>query len=361
MKKPAGAFACGCAIMIAFALAWQSDAHAQEPYIPPPTPVETAKVIKKEIREILSLHGNVHAEKSATVRAEVQGSIISFEKEIGDSVKDGEAVCRIDPARYRIKLESARAELAKAEAALKKAALVEKRLRRLYKNKVVPLEQIQEAELDRLMAEAEVQARKASVENAQRDLSMTVVRAPYSGKLAAKHLDTGDWVKSGDPVFDIVNFTSVYIYVDLPERELGRLRLKTPARIWLDAYPDVEFSGTVRNIAPRASKQTREFTLRIELDDPDKLAREGMFARVDITPSERTALMVSKDAVVQRGPVKMVFIVKDGVAKQVVVEVLQQIEDLVEVRGDLSEGDEIVVTGNEILRDGAKVNVALRR
>ncbi|MFQ5433062.1 MAG: hypothetical protein ACE5EN_11230 [Nitrospinota bacterium] len=82
---------------------------------------------------------------------------------------------------------------------------------------------------------------------------------------------------------------------------------------------------------------------------------------MEITPEKRIAIMVPKDAVVERGPMKMVFAVRDGAVKQVMVSVLHQKGDMVEVRGELKAGDEVVVTGNEILRDGAKVNVTLRR
>jgi multidrug efflux pump subunit AcrA (membrane-fusion protein) len=101
--------------------------------------------------------------------------------------------------------------------------------------------------------------------------------------------------------------------------------------------------------------------MRVEFDDPKGLARVGLFARVEITSEKRLAIMVPKDAVVERGPMKMVFAVNDGTVKQVMVNVLRQKGDMVEVRGELNAGDEVVVTGNEILRDGAKVNVTLKR
>ena len=338
----------------------QGEALAQKFKRPPP-PVETAKVVKGELGESLSLHGNVHADRSATVRAEVQGAVISFNKDVGDKVSSGEVICKIDPSRYKITLDSAESELERAKAALQKTLYNEKRLYKLFTEGVVSLEQLQDAELTLRMAKAEVASREAAVNLAKRSLRLTSIRAPYDGFLAEKLLEVGDSVSEGKGVFDIVDLSSVYVYVDLPERELGRFRLKSPAKVWLDAYPEVTFKGVVTRIAPRASEKTRDFTIRVEFDDPKNLAREGLFARVEITPEKRIVIMVPKDAVVERGPMKMVFAVTDGSVKQVMVDVLRQKGDMVEVRSELKAGDEVVVTGNEILRDGAKVNITLRR
>ena len=352
-------------LSILFGLAYpsapmQREAEAQKFKRPPP-PVETAKVVKMELGEKLSLHGNVHADKSATVRAEVQGAVISFKKDVGQHVSLDEVICTIDPSRYKIALNSAESELERAKAALQKTILDEKRVYKLFTEGVVSQEQLQDAELTLRMAKAEVGSREAAVNLAKRSLRLTFIRAPYDGVLAEKLLEVGDWVSEGNGVFDIVDLSSVYVYVDLPERELGRFRLKSSAKVWLDAYPDVTFKGVVTRIAPRASKKTRDFTIRVEFDDPKGLAREGLFARVEITSKKRIVTMVPKDAVVERGPMKMVFAVTEGTVKQVMIDVLRQKGDMVEVRGELKAGDEVVVTGNEILRDGAKVNVTLRR
>jgi membrane fusion protein (multidrug efflux system) len=361
IKKVAAALAAVVVLVLLFALPRESKVEAQKFGERPPPPVETAKVVKREIGENLSLHGNVHADKSATVRAEVQGAVISFKKIVGDRVIKGEVICRIDPSKYRIALNLAESELKRAKAGLQKTKLDEKRLYKLFTEEVVSLEQLQDAQLTFTMAEAELASREAAVNQAKRNLQLTSIRAPYKGFLAEKHLEVGDWVSEGKEVFDIVDLSSVYVYVDLPERNLGRFKLKSPAKVLLDAYPEVEFKGIVTRIAPRASENTRVFTMRVEFDDPKGLARVGLFARVEITSEKRLAIMVPKDAVVERGPMKMVFAVNDGTVKQVMVNVLRQKGDMVEVRGELNAGDEVVVTGNEILRDGAKVNVTLKR
>ncbi|GMT43124.1 MAG: hypothetical protein IEMM0002_1535 [bacterium] len=334
MKKALTALLLIAGLIAAFALFRNDGVNAQktEKRKRPTPPVETAKVIKQELSEKLSLFGNVRAQNSATVRAEVLGAVISFDKDVGDRVKQGESICKIDPGKYRIALNLARAELQMAVAGLEKAELNEKRMTTLHKKDVASLEKLQEKVLDRKMAEAETDSRKADVSQAERDLRLTSVNAPYDGYIAGKYLHRGDWVRPGDPVLDIVDLSSVYVYVDLPEKDLGRFRLKSSARVWLDAYPGMEFKGVVTHIAPRAPQKTRNFTIRVVFNDPGGLARDGRFARVDVISEKRKVIMVPKDEVIERGPLKMVFIVNNGKASQVMVKVLRQVEDMREVR-----------------------------
>ncbi|MFQ5433063.1 MAG: efflux RND transporter periplasmic adaptor subunit [Nitrospinota bacterium] len=262
--------------LIFHAVSMRGNAEARKFKRPPP-PVETARVVKMELDSSLSLHGNVHADRTATVAAEVQGAVISFKKDIGDYVSRDEIICRIDQGRYKIALNSAESELERAKAGLQKTLLDEKRVSKLYTKGVVSQEQLQDAELTRKMAEAEVSSREAAVNLAGRNLRLTSIRAPYDGYLAEKYLEVGDWVSEGNAVFDIVDLSSVYVYADLPERELGRFKLNSSAKVLLDAYPDAAFKGVVTRIAPRASENTRDFTIRVELVDPKGRARGGLF------------------------------------------------------------------------------------
>lgn len=327
----------------------------------PPPPVETERVVEMEIGETVSLFGNVHAVRSATVRAEVEGAVFAFDKEVGDRVTKGEGVCRIDPEKYRIALNIAEAALESAQAGFEKAKLEEDRMNELYREKVMSLEESQIATLNRKIAEASATSREVEIQRAKRDLRLASVSAPFSGSIAKKYIQKGDWARAGDPVFDIVDLSSVYVSVTLPEKDLSRVSVGSTATVRLDAYPETEFKGKITRIAPRSSLQSRGFMLRVEFQDPEKIARDGLFARVEVQARKAIAIVVSKDAVVERGPAKMVFKVEKKKVRQINISVLQQMGDMVEVKGDLKAGDEVVVTGNEILRDGAPINVTLRR
>jgi RND family efflux transporter MFP subunit len=334
---------------------------AKKEFKRPPAPVETAKAVRSIVSKKLSLFGNVHAGRSATVSAEIQGSVAEFTKEVGDSVKDGESVCQFDDSRYKIELSVAKSDLEKAAASLEKTRLEMERTKKLYKKQIASKEILDENKLTHKIAQAEYHSAKASRDKAKRNLELTSVKAPYAGYLAAKYLQKGDWANVGTEVFDIVDLSSPYVSSNLPEKELGRIQPNAKAKLRLDAYPGEEFEGVISKISPRTSLHTRGFEVRIDFKDPKNLARDGLFARVEVLPIERDALIISKDALVERGSEKIVFRISEGKAQQVNVVVVDQTGDMLEVKGELKEGDEIAVTGNEILRDGAEVNVTLSR
>ncbi len=327
----------------------------------PPIPIETAKVSRKVFSKKLSLFGSVHAGRSASVRSEVEGVVASFTKEVGDKVIKGETVCRIDDGKYRIAVQAAAGNLERSKAALDKAKLDLERATSLFEKKIASREALDKKKILHRMAKAETASRNAEVKDAKRDLELTKIKAPYSGYLAAKKLQKGDWVKAGNEVFDIVDLSSVYLLVSLPEKELGKVSIGSPAKLWLDAYPKEKFDGKITRISPRTSSKTRAFEMRIDFKDKKKLVRDGLFARVEIVPAERLSTMIPKDAVVERGPNSMVFRINGNIAQQVDILVTGQSGKMVEVQGELKEGDELAVTGNEILQSGEKVNVTLRR
>lgn len=347
--------------LIALTVAVSIPAKAQKFGKRPPPPIEVAKVVKRELLEKLNLFGNIKAGNSATVRAEVLGTIVSFKKEVGDKLKTGETVSSIDPESYRITLNIAQSALRRSEASLEIAKLNQERIAKLHQKGVVSLEKLQESKLEGEIKKAEMAQKKAEVKRARRDLRLASIRAPYSGYIASKYIQKGDFVRAGDPVFDIVSLSSVYANVVVPEKNLGSMRIKSKATLWLDAYPGVLFSGTVTRISPRASIKSRDFAVRIDFRDKKGIARDGMFVRVEIIPNRKMVLMVPKDAIVERGQMKIVFRINESKAQQVTVKALHQSGNMVEVEADLKEGDELAVTGNEILRDGAAVNVTLRR
>ena len=337
-------------------------AHAADgKYTPPPSPIETAKVVTHQGSGTITLYGNVHADRSATVAAELSGNIVSFKKEPGDRVKKGETVCRIESGNYQLELEARKSRLASAKASAEKARLEMERATTLYEKGIGSQEVYDSKRLAYQMAEAELSAAKTAHSQGERDLSLTNVRAPYSGVIAKKLLDIGDWASPGKPLFEILDLSRVYVSAELPEQELSRVTKGKGVKVMLDAYPARSFDGTVSRISPRANMKSRGVTARIDINNAEGLALDGLFARVEVPLSGRESILVSKDGLVTRGPNKMLFKVVGKTVKQVPVTVLGQTGDMLEVSGDIKPGDEIAVTGNEILRDGAEVNVTLRR
>ena len=180
--------------------------------------------------------------------------------------------------------------------------------------------------------------------------------------MAMRNAEPGQVVSPGQPLAGVVNLGSVYLKGDISERELTKVQGGQAVDVRVDAIPDRVFRGSVAEVFPAGSTQSRNFAVRIRIDRPGRLIRPGMFARGSIvTGVDRNVLLVPMDAIVDRRGTKMVFVVgqKHAVKRQD-VEVVQENRDHVEVAATsgLAAGDLVVTRGRQNLQDKSLVKVA---
>lgn len=326
----------------------------------PPTVVETAPAILKKLSGELELVGAVRAAKQSLISAEVDGRVTAFDKSEGDRLSEGETVIILDDTEYRLKLMEADGRLKKAEAEAERAHLAYERVSGLFSKGVVPQEDKQNSALALKAARAEKALREAEFSRAQRYLDLCKVKTPFPGYLASKMVDIGEWVDSGDTLFEAVDIDHVDVVVEAPDKSVGMIRIGAEAQVTLDGYPGKDFSGKVSAVSPKADIKTRSFTVKISVDNPGALIKAGMVARAKLSleNGEKSVLMIPHDAVVWRGQRAEVFTVnsKDEVFA-VPVTLGRQDGEFVEACCDLSVGQAVIVTGNEILKDGMTVIV----
>jgi multidrug efflux pump subunit AcrA (membrane-fusion protein) len=207
-------------------------------------------------------------------------------------------------------------------------------------------------------AAAEHQRAAATVERLEDELRRMRIAAPLSGFLVVKRVEVGAWVKIGDPVADLIALDPVYVVGPVSETDVPRLARGARARVTLDAYPGRTFAGEVAYVVPQADSQSRAFPVKVRVRNPAHVLKSGMFARVVLEiPGARRAVYVPKDAVLRRDDNSaVVFVVDDGVARARPVRTGAASGAEVEVLdGALRAGQEVVVIGHALLRDGARV------
>jgi len=377
-------------------------------------PVEVRKVSLRRQEPAIFLVGTAYPEEAASVSAQVAGQIQHFVVSEGTFVDEGEVICQLDDTRYRLQVELLRARLAQAQAELAKLqagfreeeikqrkaqvdswqALAEKqrlnqeRIANLYAKKMASQEEkenaywdyqqtkakLAEAQALLHLAEAgfraeEIEAAKAAVASAQaelqiaeEDLAKTTIVAPFRGVVTKKYRQLGEWVAAGEPLVELIAIDRILVETFVPEKEISRIRHGQRAEVAFDALPGKTFNGIVKEIIPQASLDSRSFPVKIEIDNPKHQIYAGEFARIRLIVGEAyDALFVPKDALIQDKDQSVVFVVRNGVARRVVVETGAGSEDWIEVRGELKPGEQVVVTNNEALRDGMPVVIGQPR
>jgi len=325
----------------------------------PPASVEVAQVIEQNVSASADMIGSVKALTMTVVSAEAPGRITDFPKKEGDEVSLGEIVVALDETVYKIKVREALGSLDSAKANLKKAELAAKRSTKLYRQKIASLENKQNTELDVDSAKSNVKLREAELDLARYNLSRLRVTSPFSGFITRKFVDAGAWVEKGENLFEIVDTHKVEIITEIPERLVSAVHRSDEVSLMFDAYPGKEFTGQIVALVPKANTNTRTFPVRIVMANPGYLAKDGMFVRVKIPLEQgKRAMLIPRDAIVWRARKALVFTAdENGIARSIVVTLGRQYGERVEAKGDIAPGQKLIVTGNEILRDGQQVTV----
>lgn len=311
-----------------------------------PTPVLLATVERGTIQGQIRAASTIEAELQVTVHAESTGRVTSLSLEEGEQVEAGQTLARIRRDAQSLGVERAETNLADAEREL---ARVEK----LFGQGIAS-----QAELD--TAKTRVETALLDKRDRRRDLSNTVINAPFTGMLTRRFVSEGAFVTSGAQVFEITDFTSLVARVYVPEKELDRIAVGQPAEIVGKAAKNRQGTGEVRRIAPVVDATTG--TVKVTIGLPSELAGgsqgflPGMYAEVTLTTERHEDVpIVPKPALVHEDEQTFVFIADGDRAKRVLIETGLADDDFVEVTSGLALGDRIIVAGQTGLKDGALI------
>jgi len=330
--------------------------------------VEAAPAGRERNSPTMRLVGTVRPRLRSVLAAEVAGLVVELPVDEGDGVKQGQVLCRLrdHPLRFRHAEASARraelaASLAAAIAVRNKARFEVDRLSRLYTAGRGTEKEQQDAQADFDAAEARVEqarqalaAQEAVVEALADDLERTVIRAPFDGRVVSKRTEVGSWVMQGGPVLEVIDLSVARVRISVPESIVRFCGVGAEVGVAVEALGKT-FSGTVARIIPEGDEKARTFPIEVDIHNPQTDLKAGMFVRAAVPSGPAVdALVVPKDAIVLRGPVSMVFVIRETpqglVAMPLPVEIVSEILDRAAVRAPgLEAGDLVVVRGNEYM------------
>ena len=324
-------------------------------------PVEVMPAPTGTVEYRVTAVGSIEAFEQVQVTARVPGAVERVRFTEGESVRAGETLVEIDPARYRVAVEAARAAVARAEAALAdaQAGLARRESANATRPGLIRAEDVETFRTRMQVATADVAAARAAVRQAELDLRDAYVRAPIAGVVETRSVDTGQWVQEGATLATMVRREPLLVRVDVPEPEAAPVRPGMPARV---TVPGLErtFSAVITHVGGEAETTSRMVPVTARVDDPAReVLRPGAFAQVEIPIGASARVPVIPQTAVrpsERG--FLAYVVENGVARERVLTLgMRTAEGRVEVRSGLAPGETLVVRGAEALTDGAKVKV----
>lgn len=325
----------------------KTEAPAPEPAPEKIVSVAVEELVAEDLDESLTLPGTLEAWEDLTLAAELPGMVKAIGLREGDRVARGEVIARIDP-------EAQEAELIKAEADLS-----------LQKKNLARLEQLL---ADRFVSQKEVdEARKAldvaraELHRAQVDLDKSILRSPVDGIVDRLLVDRGEYVTPGTPVAVVVQVDRLKALVEVPEKDIQYLKLGQPVQVIPASIggPDGQaLPGEVIHVAYKADPVTRTFVAKVAVDNPEGRLRPGMILRVVLARrSLNQVVSVPLAAVMEREGGKVVLVEQDGVARLRPVVAGGVVGDRLVILSGLTPGERLIVRGQQLVADGAKVRV----
>ncbi len=323
---------------------------------PGPVTVSTVKAAEQPWQPALNAVGTLRAANGADLAAEVAGLVTDVNLKSGQEVKKGQLLVQLRDGD-----EVAQLQQLQANAELSKITLERAR-------KQLAAQAISQADFD--TAQADTKARLAAVAQQQVVIAKKQLRAPFDGRAGIITISPGDYLAAGTTVVTVQQLDPLYVDFNVPQGELGRLKVGQPVTLSLDAYAGRSFGGKLSAINPKVDTSTRNVQVEATVPNHDQTLTPGMFAKVSVdVGQQRTQLTLPQAAIVYNPYGDTVYVVqpskgKDAKGKPNPPTVKQAFVTTGDSRGDqvailkgISAGTEVVTSGQMKLKNDAPITV----
>lgn len=349
-KRTAFSPVAGCCLLLALAVtgcdfkwggrAKKDDTEKKEQAIP----VEVTTITNGPIESTLKSSWYLEAEEQVQVIARTSNRVKELLVEEGDQVVKDQVLARLEDQEQLTAVNKARNQLEKIRTDYD-------RIKKLFEQNLI-------SEKEHADAKFEVRQLELTVDEADRQLEFTVIRAPIKGTITQRLISLGDLISNNKELFQIIDLDSLVAYVAVPDKNLAQLRAKQPVRITTTARPGQEFEGYIKRIAPVVEAKTGMVKVTIGVKKTP-LLRPGMYIEAEIVLATKTdALLISRRALVYDGDQLFVYRMKPNrrVERLMLIPAMMD-KFFIEPASGFSTGDQIVIAGHTGLKDDALVRL----
>ena len=376
-------------------------------------PVQVTPVVSKPLTYSIKVTGDILALMQVDLFPKVSGYLERIDVHIGDIVKQGQVIAQIDRTDFLHKVREIEAKVAQARAQLaeletgtrteelrqaeeavrqtqsrfENAKLQHERIEALYKREVISKKERDVSDMDYIVAEAQLassqqqlkllregarqevrdatQAKlkemEAVLEQERNHLKDTKIVAPFRGEISRKYVDAGAFVSPSappTPLVNIVHTETLKIIANVLEKDIPLLKAGMKAKVRVESYPGRVFEGRVEKINSALDLATRTLQAEVYIPNSDRSLKPGMFANVELALLEKPqTLVIPREAVIEAGSEMSVFVVEGEQAVRRSVTIGYEQDRSVEVLKGLNEGDQVVIKGQQLIKEGSTIRV----
>jgi len=373
-------------------------------------PVQVSLVAIRPITYAITMTGDIAPLMQVALFPKVSGYLEGVYVNAGDSVREGQTIAQIDRSDYLQKVREVEARVAQARAHLmeleagarteelrqaeeavrsaesrfENAKLQRERMEALYQRQVISKRELDVADMEYTVAQAQLAssrehlkllregARHEVRESAQARLKETEamlaqerirlqhtkIVAPFSGEISRRYMDAGALASSSTPIVNLIHTETLKVVAHILEKDIPLLKTGMKARIMAESFPGKVFEGRIARISSALEPATRTLHAEIEIPNAGRMLKPSMFATIELVLSQKPqAVVIPQHAVIEDRGSKIVYVIQGNQAsRRTIVTGIEQ-TPYVEVLQGVSEGDQVVVRGQDALREGSIVRM----
>lgn len=318
--------------------------------------LETAPVTRD-----LELSGTLRSLREAQLSLAAEALVSEIYVDVGARVEQGQLLLALDSSLVAREHQRAKARVNAAQISLDEAQRLLAQAVKLRPNNHISQTEVESRKSAVTLAEAQLEQAKADADLVAERLAKHRLYAPFDGVISARWIELGQWLNRGDRVFTLVSLDQLRLDVRLPQEQLQDMNKLSSVYIKPDTDVSVEIAAKVESVVP-VSDRSRSVLVRVAATEPAEALFPGASARAVLQFEHATdAIVVPRDAVLRNADGNYsVFVVEQGTARVRQVELGLASRHGYLVKEGLQAGDQVVVRGNEVLRDGESVEVTAR-
>ena len=299
------------------------------------------RVERSELAETVRLDGVVESRDHASISADIGGRVLAVSHDVGDALAKGTLVVELDQREVQARLEQARAAHAQATAQRDDAERRFARQQRLYEQNAIAQSEFEQAQFQRDATQAEVERASAAIDEAEKYLSDTMIRAPFDGVMRERYIEPGESVSPGQALFSVLSLERLRVVVSIPQRYFDRERQHDDFKVETDQQTPVATESVT--FFPTLDTAAHSVRARLSLKNEKAVLFPGMYVRVSLVVGVREALWIPASALIQRSELRAVKVLdEDNIPRLRQVRIGVEDGGRLEVLAGLSEGERVL-------------------
>ncbi len=309
----------------------------------------------QKVPQNVTATGSLVADKSITISTRMMGWVEKIHVVENQTVRKGDSLISIDASDLRAKKAQAEAGITEANAVLANAERMAVRFEKLYAEKSVSKQQLDDVLTGRDRASAGVKMAEAGLREVNVHLSYLNIVAPVDGVVARKMAEEGNMANPGMPLLMLESTDRMKVVAYVGEKDISSLKAGDPVQINISSLPDAHFNVPLSRVIQSANPGSRTYDIEADLDNADGRLKSGMFARVTVPVGTRQAILVPQGAIIHRGQLTGVWTVDEqSIVHLRWIRLGHKMGENVEVLSGLAGGETLILSSEAPLAEGDK-------